>query len=88
MDQLIRLYFELGIKYANIVLLHNDKHDYEISESKHQLILTMRGLTRAGVGPFFSPGISGPRPAHFFHGSGNWINEEQFSSYYPVVFFS
>src|SRR4029434_7423145 len=31
--------------------------------------------SRAGVGPLFSPGISGPRPAHFFHGSGNWINE-------------
>ena len=46
MDQLIELYFELGIKYANIVLLLNDKHDYEISESKHQLILTMRGLTK------------------------------------------
>ena len=26
---------------------------------------------RAGVGPLFSPGISGPRLAHFFHGSGN-----------------
>lgn len=23
---------------------------------------------RAGVGPLFSPGVSGPRPAHFFHG--------------------
>src|SRR4029434_2176364 len=31
--------------------------------------------TRAGVGPLFSPGISGPRPDHFFPGSGNWINE-------------
>src|SRR4029434_8222011 len=30
---------------------------------------------QAGVGPLFSLGISGPRPAHFFHGSGNWINE-------------
>ena len=23
---------------------------------------------RARVGPLFSPGISGPKPAHFFHG--------------------
>jgi len=25
-------------------------------------------IIRAGVGPLFSPGISGSRPAHFFHG--------------------
>ena len=23
-------------------------------------------MCRAGVGPLFSPGVSGPRPAHFF----------------------
>jgi len=27
-----------------------------------------RVVCRAGVGPLFSPGISGSRPAHFFHG--------------------
>src|SRR4029434_5667771 len=37
--------------------------------------LALTHSARAGVGPLFSPGISGPRPAHFFHGSGNWINE-------------
>src|SRR4029434_359551 len=35
----------------------------------------VRSLTRSEIGPLFSLGISGPRPAHFFHGSGNWINE-------------
>ena len=30
---------------------------------------------RAGVGPLFSPEMSGPWPAQFFHGSGNWIND-------------
>ena len=33
MDQLIQLYFELGITYPDIVLLFNDKHGYVISES-------------------------------------------------------
>jgi len=26
---------------------------------------------RAGVGPIFSLGVSGPRQAHFVHGGGN-----------------
>ena len=45
MDQLIELYFELGFKYADIVSLLNDKHGYEISESKLKQMLRMRRLT-------------------------------------------
>src|SRR4029434_1334102 len=36
-----------------------------VAHSSFFIIVT----TRAGEGPLFSPGISGPRPAHFFHGS-------------------
>jgi len=32
------------------------------------------GVKPLGVKPLFSPGVVGPRPAHFFHGGGNWIN--------------
>ena len=45
-DQLMKLYFELGIKYVdNSFTVLNDKHGYEISESKLKRKLKMRELT-------------------------------------------
>ncbi len=43
MDQLIEFYFELGIRYADIVLLLSG-HGYVISN--HKRILRSRGLSR------------------------------------------
>ena len=45
MDQLIEFYFELSIKYADIVLLLNG-HGYVISESKLKQTVRSRGLSR------------------------------------------
>ena len=45
MDQLIQLYFELGIKYPDIVLLFN-KHGHVISESTFKGKPKTRRLTK------------------------------------------
>src|SRR4029434_1369234 len=47
---------------------HTATHTHSFS---HTHTHTHSVTDRAGVGPLFSPGISGPRPGHFFHGSGN-----------------
>ena len=49
MDQLIEFYFELSIKYADIVLLLNDKHAYEISESKIKRILEWQDSLKESI---------------------------------------
>ena len=58
--------------FALVLALH---HAEVYFGNAAQPVTVYTGHNRAGVGPLFSPGISGPRPAYFFHGSGNWINE-------------